>query len=238
MQEFSLYLRQHLDALVTTLEAAMYEKISPLTIEAWRTSEPEPFSRRTAGKHLKLSIGDSWGGLFDCAWFHFTGSVPSSARGAKVVCCIDINGEMCVVDRKGTPVRGLTNAASTFASSLGRPGKRIMPIADPAHGGEKIDLWADAGCNDLFGELKENGTIREAHIAVCHEQVRQLYYDVEVLLDLMKNSPAESSEARRIETALFDVAELVGSSGPRQTAQTARELLASFFVRTGTAHRC
>ena len=62
----------------------------------------------------------------------------------------------------------------------------------------------DAGCNDLFGNLKENGTIKEACIATCRADVRALYYDFEVLLDFLKVLPAEKPRYEQVLTALND----------------------------------
>ncbi|MDF2870091.1 MAG: alpha-mannosidase [Anaerocolumna sp.] len=69
-----------------------------------------------------------WGGLFECGWFHFTGTVPEDREAAEAevidkeaiesVLLIDINGELCVVDEEGKPVRGLTNVSSEYEISL------------------------------------------------------------------------------------------------------------------------
>jgi len=47
------------------------------------------------------------GELFDCAWFNFTGQVPSEAAGQNLVLLLDVNGEMCIFDEAGVPVREL-----------------------------------------------------------------------------------------------------------------------------------
>lgn len=83
---------------------------------------------------------------------------------------IDIGGEACVYDSHGCPAKGLTNALSHFDDRLGRPGKIIYPFLECAEGGESIDLWLDAGCNDLFGELQDSGRIQRLDIAVCDEE--------------------------------------------------------------------
>jgi alpha-mannosidase len=91
---------------------------------------------------------------------------PEAAQGAKVVLLIDVNGELYLVDHEGTPVQGLTNINSEFDYSLGFPGKRVVYVSDSCTGGETIDLWGDAGCNDLFGGFRSR-TLKEARIAVC-----------------------------------------------------------------------
>ena len=160
------------------------------------------------GRRLNLMPGDKWGELWDCAWFHFSGVVPESAAGKKVVLLIDVNGELCLVDHEGTPVQGLTNINSEFDLALGLPGKRVVHISSNALGGEVIDLWGDAGCNDLFGHYR-SGTLKEADIAICNEETRQLYYDFEVLLELVEHLPEQSARRIRVQQALYDVALLL-----------------------------
>ena len=36
-------------------------------------------ARRLEGEQCALQVGEKWGGLFDCAWMQFSGSVPSPA---------------------------------------------------------------------------------------------------------------------------------------------------------------
>ena len=209
MPTYKPYTKRHLDMALKEIEGAIYTVVGKLDIRAWCTHEPIPFAQRQTGAEKTLAVGDTWGALFDCAWFHFTGSVPAVAAGQKVVLLLDVNGELCVVDHDGAPVRGLTNAASTYDYRLGRPGKRVLPFADHARGGEPVDVWADAGCNDLFGVLQEGGAIKEAAIATCNETVRGLFYDYEVLLDFLKVLPEDSPRYQQILTGLTDVVHLI-----------------------------
>ncbi len=122
MPDFKSFTRHGLDGALGRIHEAVYTVVDALDIRAWHTPEPVPYDRRTDGEELTLSPGDSWGGLFDCAWFRFTGEVPESAAGRHVVLLLDVNGEMCVFDGDGVPVRGLTNVSSDLDPSLGKPG--------------------------------------------------------------------------------------------------------------------
>lgn len=196
---------RRLHAILSKIQARIYDPLQSLHVNAWVTPEPVPFAARTSGKPVNdIQPGDVWGAeLWDCAWFHFEGRVPDVAKGHSVVLLIDVNGELCLVDSEGTPRQGLTNVNSEFDKSLGLPGKRVVPIADNATGQEVIDLWGDAGCNDLFGRYR-GGTLREAQIAICHEQTKQLFYDFEVLLELAEQLPAESARRQRLFQKLYD----------------------------------
>jgi alpha-mannosidase len=221
-----------LDRTLDDIKRSVYEVVGDLKIEAWRTTEPTPYSRRRSGKRLTLEVGDKWGKLFDCAWFHFTGAVPRTAKGEKVVLLLDVNGEMCVFDDKGMPVRGLTNVASDFWRPFGEPGKRVHPMTPRAKGGEKIDVWADAGYNDLFGKIADDGRIRQAHIAVCREDTRQLYYDFEVLLDLMKSLPDDSARHQQLLAALSDAAQVIKTFSAAEV-KSARQILSRVLSAKG-----
>ncbi len=200
------YTKTQLEIVQQRIEQAIYQPIGELKITAWRTKEPVPFDQRTSGQKLNLAIGDRWGELFDCAWFCFEGTVPESAAGQQVVLEIDLNGEALVVDADGNPRQCLTPVSSIFDRTLGRPGKTIVPLFDSAKGGETVILWADVGNNDLFGALQNEGRIHKAHIAICHEELRCLYYDYEVLHNLLRQLPENSSRHQRILYALYRAA--------------------------------
>ena len=232
MPDFKPYTRNQLDRALDQIRSAVYNVVGPLAIRAWRTPEPVPYDQRTSGEPLSLSVGDRWGDLFDCAWFNFTGKVPAEAAGKRVVLLLDVNGEMCVFDDQGNPQRGLTNVTSTYDLSLGMPGKRVLQFADSAQGDEAVDIWVDAGCNDLFGNLQANGAIAQAAIAVCDDQIRSLYYDFEVLLDFLKALPEDSPRYQQILTGLHDVAHLIHEGVPASAARS-RAILAPLLAKKG-----
>lgn len=198
---------QHLiKSKIHHIEGQVYKIVEELTAEAWITKEPVIFSERMSGEKKSVSIHQKWGELWDCAWFHFTGEVPTSASGKKTVLLLDISGEGCIYDANGCPIQGLTNVSSNFDYSLGRPGKRVVELSENASGGEIIDLWVDAGCNDLFGGYKDNGSLKEAYIAICNEEIKELYYDYVLLNELMEILPQDSARSVSIMYALKETA--------------------------------
>jgi alpha-mannosidase len=232
MPTFTPYTKHQLDFALNLIGQSVYTPVAPLEIHAWCTTEPLSYNDRLQGSEQVFSIGDKWGNLFDCAWFHFTGKVPDSAAGQPVVLLLDVNGEMCAFDAQGNPVRGLTNVASDYDYSLGAPGKRVLPVTSKAQGGETISVWADAGCNDLFGRMQGGGKIKEASIAICDETVRALFYDFEVLLDLLKALPESSPRYQKILVGLADVSHLLYDGLP-VAAEKARAVLHPLLSRRG-----
>jgi alpha-mannosidase len=223
---------RHLGEMTGRLRDAIYSPIADLSVTAWVTSEPVPFDKRETGKKLDLTPGDKWGGLFDCGWFRFSGRVPRQAAGRPVVLLIDLNGEACVVDDKGEPVLGLTTINSDYETGTGKPGKRVVPLTLKARGDEEVSLWADAGCNDLLGLLTENGTLKEARIAILHPDIQALAYDWEVLHELMTELPQTSPRKHRIRAALYK-ASLGLDKITEKEAKEARVILAPELAKRG-----
>jgi alpha-mannosidase len=222
---------ERLKMTLNQIQKHIYLPAASLEVTAYVTREPVAFNNRRSGQQIKLIPGDKWGELWDCAWFHFSGVVPELADGKKVVLLIDVNGELCLVDQEGTPVQGLTNVNSEFDLTLGLPGKRVVHISSNAFSGEVIDLWGDAGCNDLFGHYR-SGTLKEADIAICNEQTRQLYYDFEVLLELVEHLPEQSARRIRVQQALYDVVLLLVEMTDDNII-AARQILAPELVKRG-----
>ncbi|WP_375295216.1 alpha-mannosidase [Paenibacillus sp.] len=223
---------ESLKSMLRRLEKSIYVPLSELHVTVWVTPEPVPYGERRSGQRSELRAGDRWGNLWDCGWFHFTGQVPKEATGTKVVLLIDVNGELCIVDHEGNPKQGLTNINSEFDTSLGLPGKRVVHICESSTGEETIDLWADAGCNDLFGQFR-SGTLKEAVIAICREQVRQLYYDAEVLIETAEQLPSGSARKEKMYRALSDVSLLLTELTDERVAEARRILGKELAMRGG-----
>jgi alpha-mannosidase len=228
MPYYDTVTRLTLPAVLKRIQTAIHEPVADLTVTIYRTTEPVAFAERLSGEKRQIRVGESWGTHWSCAWFFFSGTVPEAARGRQVDLLIDVSGEACVVDPAGEPLRGLTTVSSEYDYTLGRPGKNVLPFADAARGGEKIELWADCGCNDLFGKYQDAGTLKQAHVAVRNEEMRKLFYDFEVLLELLEHvQPARARHRsillalRKAESCLFTFTE---SEAMRARAALAPEL--------------
>ncbi len=215
---------KRVESVSEMLRHNIFTVVTTLTVEAWRTQEPVPYSHRTSGDHITPSVGESWGKLWDCAWFHFTGTVPREANGKSVVLLIDLGGEGCVFGDDGVPLQGLTNIRSGFDYSLGRPGKKVYPLVDNAPG-SKVDIWVDAACNDLFGSLPTGGVLHEAAIALCRLDIQALVYDLEVLRELFDQLPVDSARAARIMLAMYDAALVASASLEPDSIAKARAIV-------------
>src|SRR5437016_640718 len=216
------------------IKTAVYTPLAPLAATAWVNPEPVPYANRREGREKRLRPGDRWSeGVFDCAWFLFIGTVPENAAGQDVVLLIDINGEGCVVDEAGRPLLGLTNVNSTFDRQHGEPGERVVPFRAPARGGESVEIWVEAGANDLFGQRQGNGKLKEAVVARRHPQLCALQYDFEIVHELMRLLPPSSARAATLREALVHAAEALGEVSDAAAAR-ARAILAPALAMRGT----
>lgn len=218
-----------LEELVLKVQAAIYTPVAPLEITSWLTTEPVPFAARESGEKSVLAPGRTWGRrIFDCAWMKFGAALPTDLCGRSLVARVDINGELCIVDAEGVPVRGLTNVKSTFDERLGGPAKTVYRLPPAAIRGGRVEFWADCGLNDLFGFIKDNGVIALAEIATCREDVRQLYYDLETLRDFLIDLPAGDALRDPLQADIDAVADVLDCADSA-SVQAARDVFRPWF---------
>ena len=183
----------------------VYHPIAPLSMTCFCSDEPLSFDERYQGKRVTIHEGEIWGKkLFDCAWFHFEGVIPPECDEKEVIMMIDVNGEGLIVDAQGEPVQGITCVDSEFDYSLGYPGKQIWLYAKKGKAGEKIDFWMDAGFNDLFGHLPNEGRVRIARVGWRDKLAFDTYYNLAVLTDYLRCSDEKSARYNQILFSLYD----------------------------------
>jgi len=96
LEGFTGHTQNGLDGVLEAIQAARLTVLAPLDITAFCTAEPLAWERRREGAERQLTVGEKWGGLFDCAWMRFTGVVPADAPSSSpLVLLLDVNGEMC-----------------------------------------------------------------------------------------------------------------------------------------------
>ncbi len=215
---------------------------NPLSIRRWRPLAATAWVTAGAGalcqparrpRAAARRPGDRWSeAAFDCAWFLLYRHGARCAAGQDVVLLVDISGEGCVVDEEGRPVLGLTSVHSAATPPHGGPGKRVVPVRAPAVGGEGVEIWVEAGANDLFGVRRDNGKLSEAVIARRNPQLFALQYDFEVLHELMQLLPATSARAAALREALFGAAGSLRDFTDAEAAR-ARAILAPVLTMRG-----
>lgn len=201
----------------------IYREIAPLSAELMVTEEPVRFNDRLHYEYRSIKTGEKWGKLWDCAWFHFTGQADSGYKLEELALIIDLAGEGCVFNAQGVPVRGLTTVKSVFDRTLGEPGKIEVPLTEIT-GNHTVDIWVEAGCNDLFGNDCD-GVLAEAKIVAVNENVRQLYYDYFTLANLARCLDKGEPQYYAILYALEKAYLALGTEYTEEQVEKAREIL-------------
>ncbi|MFT4143957.1 MAG: glycoside hydrolase family 38 C-terminal domain-containing protein [Mobilitalea sp.] len=220
---------KRIDKFFGRLVDKYYRILGDLECTAYITKEPVPYSERFSGEKKELKIGDHWGDLFDCAWLHFTGTVPENYTQNELVLLLDVSGEGLCYDEKNGPVTGITHGSVVW--EFGSVRKRSVPLNLLSVEDGVIDFWVDAGCNDLFGRYIDSGDLKEAHIALLYPQMRAFYYDFFVLKEAL-TSLEEGPRRSCIMKALNDAINVIYDY-TEEEAVTAREILKKELNKTG-----
>ncbi len=82
----------------------------------------------------------------------------------------------------------------------------------------------ETGCNDLFGNYCKEGTFEQAQIAIFNDEMRQLYYDFEVLRNLLE---ALDDNTARYHTVFRSLSQAAYALNPlnSENMEKAKELL-------------
>lgn len=231
-------------AHLARLDGALARIVHDIAAESLRldaavsvTREPVPFDGRLDLPYRTIREGERWGKAWDCGWFHVTGETPPGWTGA-VALDLNFGGEACLFDAAGCPVYGLTDG-SVFDSDYE---KNFYPIFPDAAGGEKIDIWADAGANKIDGVTPciDPGWLDDGDAAALHgRHVAKLarcrvcrwngaaygyWRDLLVLRSLLgtlKDRPARRLEVLRIVSGSLDLLGREGYGAAREAVAKA-----------------
>ena len=132
------------------LKKAAVTTLVPLSAFCYPSKEPIPFAQARTLPYIPARKGDPWGGMFECAWFRFTGKAPITGR-EDLALVLDVGGEGCVYDRTGV-VQGITKVLGAVDFLQILPGKQMVPLDRLALEGETVEIWVDCGNNGFSGD--------------------------------------------------------------------------------------
>ncbi|MEV0330725.1 glycoside hydrolase family 38 C-terminal domain-containing protein [Micromonospora echinospora] len=215
-------------ALDERLVPAIYRDVAPVHVEAAHLpGEPIPAREGLALAYQPFTVGQPWGPAWSTTWFRFTGEVPERMRGGRVELLVDLGFEKAgpgfrseglAYTADGTPIKGI------------EPRTAYVPVARPAAGGERVEVYVEAAANPRFtgvvtplGDRETAGDLPlyrldRAELAVLDEEVHALVLDVKVLhelaLTLAETDPRRHQIQRALEQMLdhLDVADVSGGA--------------------------
>ncbi len=120
-------------------------------------------------KYRKVRGPHRWGKPWSTLWLRLRIHVPKAFAGEPVALLCTTGGE-CILFRDGKPVQGLDH------------NRRDLLLTPRAKGGERIELYIEAGASDAFGRFEQR-TLEHPEIAVYHDDVWAAYHDLACLND-------------------------------------------------------
>lgn len=226
-------MRGKIEMALNMMSASLYTEIAPLNAVYAVTQEPVPFSERKNLEYRSIKKGEVWSErVWDCGWFHLTGEVPQGYQNEELFLGIDVEGEGCLFDAEGLPIRGVTNVSSEFERSLGLPGKRFVPFSDGTFPTDPVDVWLETGNNDLLGNA-HSGKILMLGIYRCNLPLRELFYDYKFLFSLSNGMDERNPLKMGILYALEKVAINLSSHSDAEKIHSLRAVLKPWLERKG-----
>lgn len=209
-----------------------YEEVIPLNVSFAYSDEPVPFSKIGSLAFKGINPGESWSKKpFGCAWFHLTGKLPQGINKDSLCLSFDCNGEALLVDDGGEPLKGFTNGSSAFDRGLADPKKQHYELkADKLD--EDISFYLDAGSNDLFGNLQNEGRFLFARIDRVNNKNIKIAYDIEVLLDFLKQIDSSSPYYKDILDGLIKIRDLYWYHYP-DAYEESKPIINKLFLLSG-----
>lgn len=118
-----------------------------------------------------MKDGYVWGQPWGTAWFKLRCNVPLSFRGEIVYLIFQTKGE-AILYHNGLPVQAVDHGRSEYR------------LLDRAKGGERIELYVEAGANSAFGKFNRR-RMHEPRISVFNQEVWECFWDMRTLADLL-----------------------------------------------------
>ncbi|RIQ20359.1 alpha-mannosidase [Jiangella rhizosphaerae] len=245
------------------LKPAVHRTVAPLSLTVWHVDggqgEPVPPSVALPGgeavadgRYVPVEVGERWGPPWGTSWFRLTGEVPAEAAGRRVELFIDLGWENRFA---GFQAEGLVYRPDGSVVKALNPRNLWVPVADPARGGERIDLYVEAAANPRLegdtpfamtplGEKSTAGSeplyrINRADISVFERDVWELWQDLETLGTLMPELPEGEPRRWQILRAVERALDALDLQDLAATAAAAREQLADVLAKpaNASAHR-
>lgn len=193
--------------------------------------EPIPVAEALARPYEPFAVGSAWGPRWGTTWFRLRGRVPEAWAARRVELRFEVGragdtgfGAEALVWRDGEPVQGLS------------PNHRGCVLANPAVGGEPVEVYVEAAANarppwgaETWPLLDPDPggpplfTLARAELRAPDPQLTALLHDLRVLLEQLGALPPGPSRAQLWGTLAtsaraLDLDDLSGTAGAARDA--------------------
>ena len=196
LQAWRQEMKNHLYTPVGTVEFAGFTTFERLTPESAASMEMRPFP-----------VGTKWGKCWEYAWFRADFILPQGCDGRRVVLLPGMGGEQLIyVDGVA---RGSNDKGRDYVTLCmnGQAGEAVSVLVESyaGHGARLEEMPPCPPERPAIPPVPENQcTVKKSTIAVWNEDAYQLWLDVEVLCDLLKQLDEKSLRYQRVAKALMD----------------------------------
>ena len=243
--------RREIDRVCKRLvKPAIYADRVPLDVQAHHVrGEPIGVGEARNREYVPFAVGEQWGGTWDTTWFRMRAEIPPEWEGSEVAALIDLGG----ADMVGFTAEGLVWDGNQPRQGLHLKHREYV-VAQPATGGESIDLLIEAAANpippwgtspwpllmpDVDGPPIYG--LGRAELAIVRRDVEALYFDMLVLTEVLLVVPAEAPRAGDVYGALQLACDVIAAADDdvAAAASDARLALAEVLAQPAgpDAHR-
>lgn len=197
-----------------------------------------PFEEAIKGGYEKAKVGDSYGPSWSTHWFRVKAKVPLDWSGLEVQFRWNSDSEVLIWSDSGEPLQALTGE--------GGGNQRLEYILTRnCSGGEQFSFYLEVACNGLFGNgpyligppEERTYPIRMAELAAPNKLAFQLKYDFEIIRDLAKKLPDDSSRGMRGLRVANRVMNLFERDGKVEALEACLKVTGEFLKVKGAAER-
>jgi len=234
-----------IDRFVNRLSQSIYKKEACLEASYFRhEKEVVDYEDRLDGKTSPIKVGQEWGRNFQRAWFHIEGKLPEQLNLKKSLCLVNLGGEGLVYTNQGLPHQSISNHTIWPVSDFKR---EVIDLNGNFLKDGQVDFWIEATAGQLFGlELqndhgdlkpkrygKYSAKVSKLQIASCNQELKNMYYDVLTLKQLMEALPKKSVQRKKLLYNLNKARDLFKS--PDMNLQPIREIVQKELSKNSTA---
>jgi alpha-mannosidase len=169
----SLHLKKIKDRIREIGERFIYTPAFPVK-DVFAADTMDHFTLAQAKRlhYMPVKGGHRWGENWGSTWFRLRIRIPAALRGECVVLLFDLDKSECLIYRDGEPVQGLSWARKEYI------------LIEEARGGERIELFIEAGANARLGAF-DIRTMEQPRIAALNREVWDAYWDLSALYDIV-----------------------------------------------------
>ncbi len=224
--------RDRITAWREELPRQFYEVLGAVPLDGLPTTEQLTVSQAMARSLTPMPVGTPWGAKWEYAWFRGQVVLPDGAAGQPIALRVDVGGESAIyVDGAAAGARDHQHREITLVRH-GVPGSRydVAIEAYAGHGPRVVHAGPTPPGRETVPEPPATqAVVGNTTYGIWHEEVYQLWIDVEALWGIRENLDPNSLRVAEIDAGLRDFALIVDFEQPREgllrTVAQARERL-------------